>query len=71
MLESLQQNYSDNDRIEHGLCTELVPLLNPPKAVDSDSLSSDAHEQDVGQRQRIVFDDLILESGDDSHGSIE
>ena len=44
MLESLQQNYSNNDGIEHGLRTELVSLLDPPKAVDTDSLSSDAHK---------------------------
>lgn len=47
MLESLQQDNSDNDRIEHGLRTELVSLLDPPETVDTDCLGSDTDEQDV------------------------
>ena len=47
MWVSLQQNDADNDRIEHGLRTELISLLNPPEAVDADRLSRDADEQEV------------------------
>ena len=42
--KSLQQNDSDNDRIEHGLRAELVSLLDPPEAVDADRLSRDTDE---------------------------
>lgn len=44
MEESLQQDYSNDDGVEHGFCTELVSLLDPPKAVDADGLSGDAHK---------------------------
>lgn len=44
MWETLQQNYSNNDRIEHGLRTELVSLLDPPEAVDTYRLSRNADE---------------------------
>ena len=44
MWKSLQQDDSDNDRIEHGLRIELVSLLDPPEAVDADRLSRDADE---------------------------
>ena len=71
MWGALQQNYSDNDRIEHGLRTELVLLLDPPEAVNAYRLSRDANEQDVGQCERIVLNDFVLKSGDDGHGSIE
>lgn len=45
--KSLQQNYADNNCIEHGLCTELVSLLNPPETVDADRLSRDADKKEV------------------------
>ena len=48
MWASLQQNDADNNRIEHGLCTELISLLKPPEAVDADRLSRDANEQEIG-----------------------
>lgn len=43
-MESLQQNDPNNDRVEHGFCTELVSLLDSPKAVNANSLSGDAHK---------------------------
>lgn len=47
LWKSLQQNYADNDCIEHGLRTELVSLLNPPETVDADRLSRDADKEEV------------------------
>ena len=43
-VESLQQNYSGNDGVKHSLRAKLIPLLNPPKTIDTDCLSSDADE---------------------------
>ena len=44
MWENSQQDNPDNDGIEHGLRAELIPLLNPPEAVDTHRLGSDADE---------------------------
>lgn len=47
MWKNLQQNYAENDRIEHGLRTKLVSLLNPPETVDTNRLSCDADKEKV------------------------
>ncbi len=41
----------------------MVVALEEPETVDSDSLSNDADDEEIGKLKGIVGDDAVLESG--------
>lgn len=54
-----------------GFSRQPETLLRPPEAVDADSLRHDPNNEEIGQLERIVRYDRVLEGGNDSDCRIE
>lgn len=68
---AIQEQDGNDNGIEHCFRSQSKPTLNPPENPDSDRLSRNSHQQEVGQRQRIVLDNLILQRSYDRDGRIQ
>lgn len=44
----IEQDYVYGDNVEHCFCGEVEALLSPPEAVDSNSLSCNSNDEEVG-----------------------
>ncbi len=67
----IQYDDTHHDCREHGLCAEAETPLDPPEAVDTHRLGGYAHKKQIGQCQGIIFDNRVLQCGNDGYGRIE
>ena len=67
----IQQNNSHGNDIKHRLRAQPKPLLDIPVRENPQRLRGNTDNQEIRQLQRIVSDDLVLQSGDDRDGGVE
>lgn len=67
----IKKHDAHHDDVEHHLGAYLVPPLQPPVDGDSHGLRYDAYNEEVGERQSVVRDHLVLQGCDDGHGRVE
>jgi hypothetical protein len=67
----IQDNDTECNDVEHRFGTQLVLFLSPPESINTNFLSSNANDNEVGEFESVVGDDAILESCYHRHGCVE
>ena len=68
---AIQEQDANDNEVEHCFRSYFKSTLNPPEDPDSDGLSRNSNKQNISQREYIVFDNLILQRGDDCDGRVQ
>ncbi len=70
-LKDLQQNDTNHDGDEHGLCSNTETLLDPPETIDTNGLGTNTKEKEIGQGKSVIRDDSVLKCSNHRDGGIE
>ena len=68
---AVKRNDAEHHCVEHYLRGEIEAFLDGPEAPDADELGGDADDEEVGQFERVIRYDGILQRRDHGHGCVE